>query len=246
LGAVLSAAAEENPYEAWRANMDGMNNVLDTARLGGVEKVIFTSTIATYGDHATGILTDDTPQWPLSLYGVTKVAGERLGVYYKHRFGLDFRGIRVPAVIAARGAGGGASAYCSAVFEKSITEGAYEFYVRSTTRASMVYLGDAVRGLIQLHDAPTEDLTRNIYNIFSVSPSAEDLAEAIQKRLPGVQISYKPDDLKTKIVESWPQEIDDSKAREDWNWNPFSSLDAITSAVFNELNNESDREMRER
>jgi len=103
-GAVLSSSAEENPYEAWRANMDGMVNVLDAARFGGAKQVVFSSTIATYGANLPEQSTEDAPQWPVSLYGVTKVAGERLGVYYHHQFGLDFRAIRLPAVIAAQGA----------------------------------------------------------------------------------------------------------------------------------------------
>jgi nucleoside-diphosphate-sugar epimerase len=110
LGAVLSSTAEDSPAEAWQANMNGMVNVLDAARLGGAQKVIFSSTLATYGSQLAPLLLDDAPQWPVSLYGVTKVAGERLGVYYENRFGLDFRGLRLPAVIAPRGSGGGASA----------------------------------------------------------------------------------------------------------------------------------------
>lgn len=235
LGAVLSAAAEEHPHDAWRANMEGMANVLEVARLGGVKRVIFASTIATYGERAGNSLVDDTPQWPSSLYGVTKVAGERLGYYYDKRFGIDFRGIRLPAVIAGRGATGGASAYCSAAFEKSISKGTYEFDVRPTTRAPMVYITDAVGGLLRLHEAPKMSLTRNVYNVFSVAPSAEELAAAIKKRLPQVRITYKPDPLKTEIVESWPSQIDDSAARRDWNWDPISALDEIADEVFREL-----------
>ena len=145
LGAVLSSSAEDNPSDAWQANMDGMVNVLEAARIGGTRQVIFSSTIATYGGAVSSPLQDDSPQWPVSLYGVTKVAGERLGVYYHNRFGLDFRGVRLPAVIAARGSSGGASAYCSAAFEGSALSGAYEFFVKPTTRAPMLYIEDAVR-----------------------------------------------------------------------------------------------------
>jgi nucleoside-diphosphate-sugar epimerase len=238
LGAILSSSAEENPYDAWQANMNGMVNVLDAARLGGAQKVIFSSTIATYGKNVASPLFDDSPQWPISLYGVTKVAGERLGVYYQDRFGLDFRGIRLPAVIAPRGSGGGASAYCSAVFEQSIRHGKYEFFVRPETRAPMVYIADGVRGLLDLHDAEEKTLSRRMYNIAGILPSAEELAQAIQRRLPAVQITYNPDPLRTAIVESWPQQIDDSEARKEWHWKSNWNLEQITDEIIKVLRNE--------
>ena len=238
LGAVLSSSAEENPYDAWRANMDGMVNVADAARSGGVQKVIFSSTIATYGAHPPEQLTEDAPQWPVSLYGVTKVAGERLGVYYHHQFGLDFRAIRLPAIIAARGSGGGASAYVSAAFEESVFKGRYEFYVNPTTRAPMLYIGDAVRGFLDLHDAPAKNLSRRVYNIAGISPSAEELAQAIRVHVPNVQHTYRPDPLKCAIVESWPTQIDDSAARKDWGWDSTWNLERTTDEVIEVLRHE--------
>jgi threonine 3-dehydrogenase len=230
LGAVLSGSAEDNPSEAWSANMTGMVNVLDAARLGGAKKVIFSSTIATYGG---GIeeLHDDSPQWPISLYGVTKVAGERLGVYYLERHGVDFRGIRLPAVIAPRGSGGGVSAYCSAAFEQSILQGSYDFFVKPETRAPMLYIADAVQAMLNLHDVPAKCLTRRMYNIAAIAPSANDLANAILKRLPDVRITYTPDPLRTAIVESWPDKINDADARRDWNWKPNWDLPRITDDI---------------
>ena len=238
LGAVLSSSAEDNPSEAWQANMDGMVNVLEAARIGGARQVIFSSTIATYGGTVSSPLQDDAPQWPVSLYGVTKVAGERLGVYYHHRFGLDFRGVRLPAVIAARGSSGGASAYCSAAFEQSALSGSYEFFVRPTTRAPMLYLEDAVRALLGLHDAPNSSLTRRMYNVAGIHPSAAELADAIRKRLPNAHFTYNPDPVRTAIVESWPDDIDDSAARNDWKWEPTWSLERMTEEILNLLGSE--------
>jgi threonine 3-dehydrogenase len=238
LGAVLSSSAEENPYDAWRANMDGMVNVLDAARFGGAQRVVFSSTIATYGANLPEHLTEDAPQWPVSLYGVTKVAGERLGVYYHSQFGLDFRAIRLPAVIAARGSSGGASAYVSAAFEESVFKGAYEFYVNPTTRAPMLYIADAVRGFLNLHDAPAKNLGRRVYNIAGIAPSAEELAQAIRKLSPKVEFSYRPDPLKCAIVESWPHQIDDSSARKDWGWDSTWNLERTTDEVIEVLRHE--------
>jgi nucleoside-diphosphate-sugar epimerase len=238
LGALLSSSAEQNPYDAWRANMDGMVNVVDAARFGGAQRVTFSSTVATYGARVPVPLIDDAPQWPVSLYGVTKVAGERLGVYYHHQFGLDFRAIRLPAVIAARGSGGGTSAYCSAVFEQSVFKGHYDFYVNPTTRAPMLYIADAVHGFLDLHDAPAKNLRRRVYNIAGIAPSAEELARVIQARLPEVRITYHPDPLRCSIVESWSYRIDDSEARRDWNWNSTWNLERTTDEVIEVLRHE--------
>src|SRR5262249_34972370 len=200
-GAVLSGSAEENPYEAWRANMDGTLNVLDAARLGGAHQVIFSSTVATYGEHAPRNLNDDSPQWPISLYGVTKVAGERMGVYYHHKFGLDFRAIRLPIILTSHAAIGAASAYAAAVFEYSVLKGEFEFWVNPTTRAPMFYIDDAVQSFLDLHDAPAENLRRRVYNVHGMSPSAEELERAVHARIPDVRISYRPDPLKCSIIE---------------------------------------------
>lgn len=238
LGAVLSSSAEENPYDAWRANMDGMVNVVDAARFGGAQRVVFSSTIATYGAHVPEPLSLDAPQWPVSLYGVTKVLGERLGVYYYHQFGLDFRAIRLPAVIAARGSGGGASAYVSAAFEQSVFKGEYEFYVNPTTRAPILYIADAVRAFLNLHDSPAKNLTRRVYNIAGIAPSAEELAQAIRTRVPEADFTYRPDALKCSIVESWPHRIDDSAARKDWGWDSTWNLERTTDEVIEVLRHE--------
>ena len=231
LGAVLSSDAENEPDAAWRANMDGISNVLEAARLLGVKRVIFSSTVATYGTRVADPLPLDAPQWPISLYGVTKVAGERLGFYYHHRFGVDFRGVRLPVIVAPYGASGGASAYCSAAYEGAALHGRYEFYVNPTTRAPMLYISDAVKALLDLHDAASEKLSARVYNIAGISASAEELAAAIQTMLPRTQITYKPDPLRTAIVESWSSRIDDSQARLDWNWQPTWDLDHMTEEI---------------
>jgi nucleoside-diphosphate-sugar epimerase len=238
LGAVLSSSAEENPYDAWRANMDGMVNVADAARLGGAQRLIFSSTVATYGERIPPLLTDDSPQWPISLYGVTKVAGERLGAYYDSRFGLDFRGVRVPAVVAARGSGGGVSAYCSAAFEQSVFKGEYDFYVKPSTRMPMLYVADAIRAFLDLHDAPAKNLTQRVYNIAGIFPSAEEMEQVIKARLPQVRITYHPDPAKWTILETWPKQIDDSSARRDWNWNSAWNLRRMADEVIEVLQHE--------
>ena len=238
LGAILSSEAEERPEVAWRVNMDGTRNVLESARTHGVRRVVFSSTVATYGPGLPEPLSLDAPQWPMSLYGSTKVASERLGVYYHSRFGLDFRAIRFPAVAAPRGASGGASAFCSAVFEELVLHGRYDFYLRPTTRCPILYIADAVSALLMIHDAPEDKLRRRVYNIGALGPSAEELAENVRRRLPDLEITYHPDPGRTAIVEGWPSQIDDRHAQEDWGWKATYDLTQMVDEIVETLQHE--------
>jgi threonine 3-dehydrogenase len=111
----------------------------------------------------------------------------------------------------------------------------YEFFVRPSTRDPMLYIADAVRALLDLHDAPSEHLSRRVYNVSGIHPSAEQLAQVIQERVPQVRITYHPDPLRTAIVESWPQQINDDAARADWKWKSRWTLNQIADDVIQEL-----------
>lgn len=231
LAALMSSDAEEHPDAAWQVNMVGTRNVLEAARKHAASRVIFTSTVATYGRMSEDPVPVDAPQWPESLYGATKVAGERLGVYYHHRFGVDFRGLRLVATVAPFGSTGGASGYCSQVYLDAVRKGACEFYLEPETRAPIIYIEDAVSALIALHDAPASALTRRVYTLSGIAPSAEEMAASILRELPEVKFTYRPDPTLNAIVDSWPDRYDDSASRADWGWNPRFDLDAITRAV---------------
>lgn len=231
LAALMSSDAEEHPDAAWQVNMVGTRNVLEAARTHGAGRVIFTSTVASYGHMTEDPVPVDAPQWPESLYGATKVAGERLGVYYHHRFGLDFRGLRLVATIAPFGSTGGASSYSSVVYLDAVRRGAYEFYLEPETRAPIIYIEDAVAALIGLHDAPAANLSRRVYTLSGIAPSAAEIAASIQRVLPDTKFTYRPDPVLNAIVDSWPDRYDDSASRADWGWNPKYDLDAITEAV---------------
>ncbi|MSP93615.1 MAG: NAD-dependent epimerase/dehydratase family protein [Myxococcales bacterium] len=236
LGAILSAQAEERPDLAWRVNLEGTRNVLAAAHRHDVSRVVFTSTIATYGAGVALPVTEATPQWPAGLYGVTKVAGERLGVYYHHRFGLDFRGVRLSAMVAPRPpAGGAASAFVCELFIEAVRRGAYTFQVYPTSRVPIVWVGDVVRALILLHDAPPERLRQRVYNIIGACPSVAEMAAAVTRRLPQVRFTFAPDPVKAPIVDSWPAQMDDSAARADWGWAPQFDLERMTDATLAEL-----------
>ena len=231
MAAILSGDAEDDAERAWGVNMEGTRNVLEAARLFGVGRVVFTSTVATFGAGLPEPVSVDAPQWPVSLYGATKVAGERLGVYYHHRFGIDFRCVRLAAVTAPRGAPGGASGFCSLLYKESVENGKYDFYLKPGTRAPIIYVEDAVRALLDLHDAPSDALTRRVYQVNGIKPSAEEMAASVKSRLPHVEIGYKPDPVRDAIVHSWPKELDASDATRDWGWESRYDLDQMTDAM---------------
>ncbi len=231
LGAILSAQAELQPDKAWTINMEGIRNALEAARLGKVKKFIFSSTLATYGAGLPSPLEIDSPMWPQSLYGVTKVAGELLGVYYHHRFGLDFRAIRFPSVVAPRGMLGGAGRFTSEVFLEAVEKGAYEFYLRPDSSIPIVYIADAIKSFLLFHDAPEKNLTRRSYNIHARGVTPEQLEAVVKTRLPHVKITYKPEPVQTAMVDSWPHSLNDRHAREDWGWQETYDLERMADEV---------------
>ena len=238
LVSILSAQSERDPELAWNVNMQGTRNVLDAARREGLKKVLFSSSLATYGAGNPEPLTNDTPMWPASLYGVTKVAGECLGNYYHRRFGLDFRAIRFPTLVAPKGAMGAASAFCSAIFVEAIKNGCFEFKIRPDCTFPLIYIGDAINAFMLLFDCPQEALRRRIYSVHGLGLSAEELAASVVKRLPEVKITYEPDPMLTSIVDSWPRLIDDSEAKEDWGWEASYDLDQMADEIIATLQKE--------
>ncbi len=238
LGAILSAQAENERDKAWTINMEGIRNTLEAARLGEVKRFIFSSTLATYGGGLPSPLDIDSPMWPVSLYGVTKVAGELLGVYYHNRFGLDFRAIRFPSVVAPRGMVGGAGRFTSEVFLEAIKTGSYEFYLRPDSSIPIVYIADAIKSFLLIHDAPEQNLTRRSYNIHARGVTPAELETVVKARMPHVKITYNPEPVQTAMVDSWPHSLDDRHAREDWGWQETYDLDRMADEVIETLKKE--------
>ena len=236
LAAILSGAAEEDPDLTWRVNLEGTRNILNAARATGVDQVVFTSTIATYGTGVVEPISEETPQWPTGLYGVTKVAGERLGAYYHLRHGLDFRGLRLAAMVAPDPpAGGAASAFVCELYAHAVEHGTYRFDVYPTTRLPVVWVDDVVRALVGLHDADGQTLRHRVYNIAAGTPSVQAMADAVTKRMSDVRFEFHPDPVRASIVDSWPSAMDVSAAEEDWGWRPAFGLDEMTDAVLSVL-----------
>jgi threonine 3-dehydrogenase len=227
LASLLSGSCEADRRRGWQVNCDGAFALFEAALESGVRQVFFPSSLAAYGGKLPDPLPEDHPQWPTGLYGVTKAAVERLGVYYHERHGLDFRCLRLPVVISPFAPPGAASGYASRAFVEAKEKRRYAFPVRPTTRVSTVYVRDALQAMVALIQAPAEALTRRVYNIHGLTPSAQEIASAIAGRIPDVDLRFGPDPAVVALIESWPARIVDDSARHDWGWQPAFDLPAV-------------------
>ncbi len=232
---LLSGNSEANRELAWTVNADGAFALFEAALKSGVKQVFFPSSVAAYGGPLPETVPDDYPQWPTGLYGVTKMAIERLGAYYHVKHGLDFRSIRVPVVISRFAPTGAASAYASRAFVEAAADGRFVFKVRPQTRPAVIYVKDVLRAILALLDAPGERLTRRVYNIQAISPQAGQIAEVIRERMPEAQLAFEPDPEVTALIESWPIRFDDAAARRDWGWQPKYDLTTLADDFLKEL-----------
>lgn len=232
---LLSGRSELERSRAWGINLDGAFALFELAVKQGVEQVFFPSSLASYGGALPSPLPEDFPQWPSGLYGVTKVSVERLGVYYHERHGLDFRCIRLPVVISAFAHSGAASAYASRAFVEAAQFSRFTFKVRPETSPSVIYVKDVRRAIVWMLEAPSDGLTRRVYNIHAMAPSAKEISDAICLRLPEAELVFDPDQEVVDLIESWPTKIDDTSARRDWGWKPHYDLESLTDDFVQEL-----------
>jgi nucleoside-diphosphate-sugar epimerase len=237
LAALLSATAEERPHIAWQLNMDGLYNILETARSAGCE-VFFPSSIGAFGPTTPREETpQDTIQRPNTMYGVTKVAGELLCDYYHRRFGVDARGLRFPGLISyVAQPGGGTTDWAVAIFYEAILHGHYTCFVRADTQLDMMYMPDALRAIVGLMEADPKRLRhRNAFNVTAMQFTPEQAAAAIRAHLPAFQIEYNVDPVRQAIADSWPRSMDDRAARSEWDWQPTYGLDAMVPDMLEKL-----------
>ncbi len=238
LAAMLSATGEIYPQKAWDLNMNGLLNVLDLAVEYKVSKIFWPSSIAVFGPHSPKTNTDQyCVMDPNTIYGISKLAGERLVEWYQENRGLDIRSIRYPGIISWKAEpGGGTTDYAVHIFYDALKKGTYECFLSEDTALPMLYMDDAIRGTLQLMDAPKESLTiRSSYNLTGVSFTPKELAEEIKKILPNFTITYSENDPRQAIADSWPASIEDSPARTDWNWKPAFDLAKLTVDMIENL-----------
>ena len=238
LAALLSATGEQQPKKAWELNMGGLLNVLDLAVEYKVNKVFWPSSIAVFGPHSPR---ENTPQFctmdPNTVYGLSKLAGERWCEYYFQKYNLDVRSIRYPGLISWKAApGGGTTDYAINIFHEALKSGQYECFLSADTELPMLYMDDAIRGTLALMDAPAENLhIRSSYNLGGMSFTPKELCLEIRKHIPDFSITYKKGDPRQKIADSWPQSIEDNFAREDWGWEPEFDLTATSTIMLESL-----------
>lgn len=237
LAAILSVKGEQNPMLTWQVNMDGLVNVLELARDGKVNKIFWPSSIAVFGSTTPK---QNTPQEtitsPTTMYGISKLAGERLCAYYAHKFGVDVRSLRYPGLIGYKALpGGGTTDFAVEIYHKALEGSTYHCFLKEDVTLPLMYMPDAVRATTELMDADAEKISvRSSYNLAGFSCSPADIADVIQQRMPDFKIDYQPD-FRQKIADSWPNSIDDSQAKEDWGWKPLYDLQAMTEDMLSNL-----------
>lgn len=237
LAAMLSATGEAKPKLAWKLNMDGLINVLDLALKYKIEKVYWPSSIAVFGPDTPKI---NTPQNsyanPNTVYGISKLAGEMWCQYYFEKFGLDVRSLRYPGVISYKTLpGGGTTDYAIDIFHQALKQKKYTCFLSENQRLPMMYVDDAIRATIELMEAPKENIkARTSYNLSAISFTPKELATEIKKHIPDFEIDYKTDNREA-IAASWSDSIDDSAARNDWNWKHEFDLEKMTKTMLEGL-----------
>lgn len=237
LAAILSAVGESKPMLAWNIGVNGLINCLEVSRQYNC--ALFTpSSIAAFGPNTPADNTpQDTIQRPCTMYGVTKVTGELLSDYYFRKFGVDARSVRYPGIISnVTLPGGGTTDYAVEIYYDAITNGKYTSPLAAGTFLDMMYMPDAIDAAINLMEADPAKLEhRNSFNISAMSIDPEMIADQIRKEIPGFTLDYRVDELKQRIADSWPNSMDDSCARSEWNWQPQWSLESMTKDMLHAI-----------
>jgi nucleoside-diphosphate-sugar epimerase len=223
--------------QAWEINMKALMNTLELARDSDAKKLFWPSSIAVFGPTTPRYKTPQlTVMEPNTVYGISKLAGERWGEYYQKRYGVDYRSLRYPGLISYKTeAGGGTTDYAVEIYYEAIRNKKYECFLREDTALPMMFMDDAIAATIQLMSADDSKFSlRSSYNVGGMSFTPKDVAAAIRKHIPEFEISYKPD-FRQAIADSWPASIDDAVARKDWGLSDKFNLDTMTELMLNEI-----------
>ncbi|QLE00167.1 NAD-dependent epimerase/dehydratase family protein [Galbibacter sp. BG1] len=237
LAAILSAVGEKNPLFTWKLNMDSLLNVLELGKAGKINTIYWPSSIAVFGKNTPA---DNTPQDcvmdPATVYGISKLAGERWCSYYFEKYGVDVRSLRYPGLIGYKSAaGGGTTDYAVDIFRAAIEGEEFECFLDKDMYLPMMYMSDAIKATLDLMEAPKEDISiRSSYNVAAISFSPKDIYQELLKYYPDFKISYNPD-FRQEIAASWPDSIDDTRARLDWDWQHEYDLAKMAKDILSHL-----------
>ena len=237
LAAILSAKGEQNPPMAWNLNMTSLLNVLNLAKEKTHIKVFWPSSIAVFGPTTPK---DNTPQEcimdPNTVYGISKLAGERWCQYYHEKYGVDVRSVRYPGLIGSKTLpGGGTTDYAVDIFYKVLQGETYECFLAEDCYLPMMYMDDAVKASIDIMEAKADSImVRSSYNLAAITFSPQELYEEIKKKITEAELTYKPD-FRQEIADSWPNSIDDSGARNDWGWQHSFTMEKLVAEMIQEL-----------
>lgn len=237
LASLLSGTSEKQPLFAWKLNLEPLLHLCELAKDGYLQKIFWPSSIAVFGK---GIpkehVGQDVVLNPTTVYGISKMAGEKWCEYYHDKYGVDVRSIRYPGLISWKTpAGGGTTDYAVEIFYKAVVEGQYTSFISENTGMPMLYMEDAINATIKLMEAPKESLTvRSSYNLGGLSFTPKQLAEEIQKVMPDFRVAYEPD-FRQAIADSWPASIDDSVAKKDWGLSYDYDITAMTKDMLQNL-----------
>ncbi len=241
LASLLSGSSEADPLLAWEVNATASVGLMRAAHERGVGPFVFASSIATYGPDLPNPLPLDAPQWPENIYGATKVAVERMGVYMARRHGLDFRCLRFPMVLSPFAPPAALTAYPSHAFRAALTGQGFVFPVAPDTGMSNLFLSDVVSSLADLVAANRSRLRHPAYNLHAYHVTAEEVAETLRRRFPDFAATFQPDPAVDALVRGAPDQMDSSAAAEDWDWRPDfdfeQSADALIAMVGDEMPN---------
>ncbi len=237
LAAVLSGNAEKIPLQAWDINMKSLMNTLEAARQSDAKKIFWPSSIAVFGPTTPRHFTQQlTVMEPNTVYGISKLAGERWGEYYNKRYGIDFRSVRYPGLISYKTEpGGGTTDYAVEIFYDAVRKGCYECFLSAKTALPMMFMEDAITNTVRLMQADSKKLSiHSSYNMAGISFDPEQLTTAIQKHIPNFETTYKPD-FRQDIAKSWPASIDDSVAQQDWGLKTTYDLEKMTQVMLEKI-----------
>lgn len=233
LAAILSGNAEKKPIASWHINMESLMNVLELARELSLKKIFWPSSIAVFGPTTPRV---ETPQFtvmePNTVYGISKLAGERWLEYYFQKYGVDSRSLRYPGLISYKTeAGGGTTDYAVEIFYEAVRNGNYECFLSEDTYLPMMFMDDAIKATIGIMETDAEQIkVRSSYNVAGISFSPKELAASIKKHIPEFEISYQSD-FRQAIADSWPKSIDDSVAARDWGLETNFDLKRMTEVM---------------